>query len=375
MAGPLSGYRFIEMIGIGPGPYAGMLLADLGADVIAVERVGAAPTLPKDVTRRGKRFISVNTKSPDGADLVRDLAKAADALFEGYRPGVMERMGLGPDILLADNPRLVYGRMTGWGQTGPLADRAGHDINYIAVAGALGAMGPAGAPPTPPLNLVGDFGGGSMFLIMGMLSALLSAQKTGKGQVVDAAMVDGVASLMGLFHAIQASGMWGAPRGQNLLDGGAAHYGTYGTLDGKFMAVGPLEPQFAAEFYRLMDMPEDSMAKHMSPADWPEVRCMLEDRFAAKTRDEWTEIFSASDACVTPVMGLGEAPDHPHMQARGSFFKAGGITQPAAAPRFSATPPMVDGNLPGPGSAAADILAELGYSADKIAALKSGGVI
>ncbi len=375
MAGPLTGVRIIEMVGIGPGPYAGMLLADLGAEVIAVERIGGSSSLPKDLFRRGKRFIGVDTKTDSGKAVVRTLAKTADALFEGFRPGVMERLGLGPDDLMALNPKLVYGRMTGWGQTGPLADRAGHDITYIAVAGALGAMGPAGAPPVPPLNLVGDFGGGSLFLIMGLLSALLHAQKTGEGQVVDAAMVDGVASLTGLFHALSGAGLWGAPRGQNWLDGGSAHYGTYETRDGKYMAIGPLEPQFAAEFYRLMDMPDDAMAKHMSPTDWPETRAQLAERFAAKTQAEWTEIFDGTDACVAPVMDLTDAPNHPHMKARASHFEASGLTQPAPAPRFSVTEPSVDGTLPTPGSATDAVLTDIGFDAETIAKLRADKVI
>lgn len=375
MPGPLEGVTVLEMVGIGPGPYAGMLMADMGAKVIAVERVGTGPGLiARDIIRRGKTFISINTKTPEGRDLVLDLAKQADALIEGFRPGVMERLGLGPEAMMAQNPKLVYGRMTGWGQNGPLAERAGHDINYIAVSGALGGMGPADGPPTPPLNLVGDLGGGSLFLVSGLLAGMLSAARTGNGQVVDAAMVDGSSHLMSMFHAFAASGGWPMPRGQNLLDGGAPFYGSYETSDGRYMAAGPIEPQFAMQFYQILGL-DALMADHMSMPKWAENKEKVALRFKEKTAAEWAAKFDGTDACVAEIIPFQEAAKHPHMKARKAFFEAEGISQPAPAPRFSETPSPINANLPKAGSGTDAVMAMLGYKAEAIQALRDSKVI
>ncbi|MFJ9929748.1 alpha-methylacyl-CoA racemase [Streptomyces misionensis] len=341
--GPLHGVRVVELAGIGPGPFAAMLLADLGADVVRVDRPGG-PGLgidpAHDVTNRNKRSVVLDLKSPDGAARVLDLAERADVLVEGYRPGVAERLGVGPAECHARNPRLVYGRMTGWGQDGPLAERAGHDVSYIAVTGALGLIGRPGEPPAVPANLLGDYAGGSLYLVVGVLAALHHARATGTGQVVDAAIVDGTAHLSAMIHGMLSAGAWQDRRGANLLDGGCPYYGTYETADGGHMAVGALEDRFSEQFLRLLDL-ADLLDARGDLSRWDELRARIADRFRARTRAEWTAVFEGTDACVAPVLSLREAPHHPHLAARGTFTEHAGLTQPAPAPRFLATPAAV----------------------------------
>ncbi|KIZ15157.1 CaiB/BaiF CoA transferase family protein [Streptomyces natalensis] len=356
--GPLSGVRVVELAGIGPGPFAAMLLADLGADVVRVDRPGGAglgidPAC--DVTNRNKRSVLVDLKDPRGAARVLDLAERADVLIEGYRPGVAERLGVGPQECLARNPRLVYGRMTGWGQQGPLADTAGHDIGYIAITGALGMIGPSDGPPAVPANLMGDYAGGSLYLVIGVLAALQYARtEGGRGQVVDAAIVDGTVHLTAMIHGMLAAGGWQDRRGANLLDGGTPFYGTYETADGGYMAVGALEKRFYAEFIRLLGIADDAPSRD-DLAAWGELRTAIAARFKTRTRDEWTAVFQESDACVAPVLSLREAPEHPHLAARGTFVDHGGLTQPAPAPRFSLTPGAVRTPPARPGADTEDI--------------------
>ncbi|MFD6204011.1 CaiB/BaiF CoA transferase family protein [Streptomyces rubiginosohelvolus] len=341
--GPLTGVRVVELAGIGPGPFAAMLLADLGADVVRVDRPGGAGLgidPAHDLTNRNKRSVVLDLKSDEGPARVLDLVERADILVEGYRPGVAERLGVGPDACLARNPQLVYGRMTGWGQDGPLADRAGHDIAYIALTGTLSMIGRPDEPPTVPANLVGDYAGGSLYLVVGVLAALQHARAHGEGQVVDAAIVDGAAHLATMIHGMLAAGSWQDRRGANLLDGGCPFYGTYATSDGGHMAVGPLEGQFYAEFARLLGIAE-AFPDRWDLARWDELRAAVTERFLTRTRAEWTEVFAGTDACVAPVLSLGEAPHHPHLAARSTFVEHGGRTQPAPAPRFSATPVSV----------------------------------
>lgn len=350
--GPLTGVRVVELAGIGPGPFAAMLLADLGADVVRVDRpggpvIGIDPAF--DLTNRNKRSVLVDLKDESGAGQVLDLVERADVLIEGYRPGVAERLGVGPDACLERNPRLVYGRMTGWGQDGPLAGRAGHDIGYIALTGTLSMIGRAGEPPTVPANLVGDYAGGSLYLVVGVLAALQHARTPeGRGQVVDAAIVDGAAHLATMIHGMLAAGSWQDRRGSNLLDGGCPFYGSYETSDGRHMAVGALEPRFYEQFAELLGLGEEAPDRN-DPARWEELRALVADRFSTRTRAEWTEVFEGTDACVAPVLSLREAPGHPHLAARSTFVEHGGLTQPAPAPRFSATPVSVRGApaLPG----------------------------
>ncbi|MCE7046453.1 CaiB/BaiF CoA transferase family protein [Streptomyces purpurascens] len=355
--GPLTGVRVVELAGIGPGPFAAMLLADLGADVVRVDRPGGpglAIDPAYDVTNRNKRSVVVDLKSPDGPGYVLDLAARADILVEGNRPGVAERLGVGPEACHARNPRLVYGRMTGWGQDGPLAGRAGHDIAYIAPTGTLGMIGRPDEPPAVPANLLGDYAGGSLYLVVGVLAALNHARATGTGQVVDAAIVDGTAHLATMIHGMLAAGGWQDRRGANLLDGGCPYYGTYETADGLHMAVGALEPQFYEEFLTLLGI-EDQAAARKDVTRWGELREQIAIRFKTRTRDEWTAVFEGSDACVAPVLSLREAPHHPHLAARGTFTDHGGITQPAPAPRFSATPTSVRTGPARPGADTADV--------------------
>ncbi|MFF7867584.1 CaiB/BaiF CoA transferase family protein [Streptomyces qaidamensis] len=355
--GPLSGVRVVELAGIGPGPFAAMLLADLGADVVRVDRPGGpglAIDPACDVTNRNKRSVVVDLKAPDGPEQVLDLTARADILVEGYRPGVAERLGVGPEPCHARNPRLVYGRMTGWGQDGPLAQRAGHDIAYIAPTGILGMIGRPDEPPAVPANLLGDYAGGSLYLVVGVLAALHHARATGTGQVVDAAIVDGTAHLSTMIHGMLAAGGWQDRRGANLLDGGCPYYGTYETADGRYMAVGALEPQFYAEFLALLGV-EDRAAARKDVTRWGELREEVAARFKSRTRDEWTAVFDGTDACVAPVLSLREAPHHPHLAARGTFTDHGGITQPAPAPRFSATPTSVSTGPARPGADTADV--------------------
>ncbi|GGJ45780.1 CaiB/BaiF CoA transferase family protein [Streptomyces brasiliensis] len=354
--GPLTGVRVVELAGIGPGPFAAMLLADLGADVVRVDRPGG-PGLgidpAYDITNRNKRSVVVDLKV-DGPDRVLDLAARADILIEGYRPGVAERLGVGPEACHARNPRLVYGRMTGWGQDGPLAPRAGHDVTYIAVTGTLGMIGAPDEPPVVPANLVGDYAGGSLYLVVGVLAALHHACATGTGQVVDAAIVDGTVHLASMIHGMLAAGGWQDRRGTNLLDGGCPYYGTYETSDGQYLAVGALERQFYEEFLHRLDL-DDLAPAHKDWTRWGELRERVAERFRSRTRDEWTAVFEGSDACVAPVLSLREAPHHPHLAARGTFIDQGGITQPAPAPRFSATPTTVRTGPALPGTATEDV--------------------
>ncbi|MFE6666274.1 CaiB/BaiF CoA transferase family protein [Streptomyces sp. NPDC057697] len=359
--GPLAGVRVVELAGIGPGPFAAMLLADLGADVVRVDRPGGAglgidPAY--DLTNRNKRSVLVDLKAEGGAAAVLELAERADILIEGYRPGVAERLGVGPDAALARNPRLVYGRMTGWGQDGPLAERAGHDAAYIALTGTLSMIGRAGEPPVLPANLVGDYAGGSLYLVVGVLAALQHARTPGgRGQVVDAAIVDGAAHLATMIHGMLAAGGWQDRRGSNLLDGGCPFYGTYETADGQYMAVGPLEQRFYEEFGRLLGI-EDTAPDRSDITRWEELRTVVADRFRTRTRAEWTEVFEGSDACVAPVLSLREAPHHPHIAARATFVEHGGLTQPAPAPRFSATPASVRRGPARPGADTAAVAAD-----------------
>jgi alpha-methylacyl-CoA racemase len=339
MSGPLSDLRVLELAGIGPGPFAGMLLADMGADVVRVARPGDAAlfgSIP-DATLRGRTHVEADLKDEQGRDLVRSLADAADVLIEGFRPGVMERLELGPDQLLGSNPRLVYGRMTGFGQDGPLSRSAGHDINYISIAGVLGASRRVGELPMFPMNLIGDYGGGGMLLALGVLGAVLHARATGQGQVVDAAMVDGASLLATIIHSLHAGGIWSAEPGTNMIDSGAHFYEVYETADGRFMSVGALEPQFYAELLARLELPPDELPQ-WDRDRWPEFKRRVADVFRSRKRDDWAQVFEGSDACVTPVLDLFEAPSHPHNQARGNFVEFEGATLPAPAPRFGATP-------------------------------------
>ncbi|MFF1923917.1 CaiB/BaiF CoA transferase family protein [Streptomyces sp. NPDC058221] len=341
VAGPLDGVRVVELAGIGPGPFAAMLLADLGADVVRVDRPGPSPLggdPAHEVTNRNKRSVLVDLKSPEGPDTVRALAARAEILVEGYRPGVAERLGVGPEECMAVNPALVYGRMTGWGQQGPLASLAGHDIGYIATAGVLSMSGAPDGPPVFPANLLGDYAGGSLYLTTGVLAALLTARLTGRGQVVDAAIVDGTAHLTTMFWGMFAEGTWQDARGRNLLDGGCPHYGVYETADGGWMAVGALEPQFYAVFVSLLGADAEDLPDRADPGNWPALRAVFTTRFKAATREEWTAVFEGTDACVAPVLSLHEAAGHPHLTGRGTYTEAHGIIQPAPAPRFSDTP-------------------------------------
>ena len=357
MTGPLAGIRIIEFAGLGPGPFAAMMLADQGAEVIRIDRPGAVLDR-HDPALRSRRSVTLDIKTQDGAAAARELCRSADGLIEGFRPGVMERLGLGPEQLLADNPKLVYGRMTGWGQDGPLAQAAGHDINYIALSGVLHTVGRAGEKPVPPINYAGDFGGGGMLLAFGMAAALVAVKTGGPGQVVDAAMTEGSSLLAGMLRWLGATGRWREERGVNLLDGGAPFYDTYETADGKYVAIGAIEPQFYAlllEKLGLRDDPEFRM--QLDPAAWPSLKARLNDIFRTKTRDQWSTLMEGTDICFAPVLSLAEAPDHPHNRARGAFVEVGGMIQPAPAPRFSATP--ADAPRP-PGEAGADNEALLG---------------
>ncbi len=336
--GPLAGLRVVEFEAIGPAPFAAMLLADLGADVVRVARPDAPQLDKRDIVERGRRVLRIDLKSGDGVGAALTLLDHADALLEGFRPGVMERLGIGPETVLQRNPRLVYGRMTGWGQTGPLAAATGHDINYIALSGALHAIGEAGGAPVPPLNLLGDFGGGALYLVVGVLAALFEARRSGRGQVVDAAIVDGTASLLTFIHAAMARGEWRDTRGSNRLDGGAPFYTTYRCADGGYVSVGALEPQFHAELLRRLGLPPEAFADRLDPASWPRLRTLLGNAFAARTQQECRELLEGTDACFAPVLSLSAAATHPHLAARGVFVALDGIPCPAPAPRFSRTP-------------------------------------
>ncbi|NKQ53227.1 CoA transferase [Amycolatopsis sp. K13G38] len=347
MAGPLTGLRVVELAGIGPGPHAAMLLADLGADVVRVERPGSKD---RDALLRGRRSVFADLKTAEGRDRVLGLAGAADVLIEGYRPGVAERLGVGPQACHAVNPRLIYGRMTGWGQEGPLAQRAGHDINYISLTGSLHAIGRAGERPVPPLNLVGDFGGGSMFLLAGVLAALWERERSGQGQVVDAAMVDGASVLTQMMWAFRGQGSWSDERGVNLLDGGAPFYDTYACSDGRYVAVGAIEPQFYARLLDGLGLDAADLPAQLDTEGWPTVRARFTEVFGAHPRDHWEKVFAGTDACVTPVLTFAEAAQHPQMAARGTLTELDGVTQPAPPPRFSRTVPAVPAAPPEPGA-------------------------
>ena len=373
--GPLSGFKIIELAGIGPGPFCGMMLSDMGADVIRVDRKGAAGGRGRDVLARNRRSIAVDLKHPDGVATVLRLCAGADALFEGFRPGVTERLGLGPEQCMAHNPKLVYGRMTGWGQDGPMAQAAGHDINYIGLSGALHAIGPRGGKPVPPLNLIGDFGGGGMLLAFGIVCALLETQKSGRGQVVDAAMVDGAASLMAMFFTMRAGGAFNEERGTNLLDGGAHFYDTYETLDGKYVCIGSIEPQFYAELLQKTGVDAAQFKEQMNPAGWPALKAELTRVFKTRTRDAWCAIMEGSDVCFAPVLSLSEAPAHPHNLHRRTFLEVDGVTQPAPSPRFSRTVAEVRHGARKPGEDTAEVLASFGFSADEINGLRSRAAI
>jgi alpha-methylacyl-CoA racemase len=377
--GPLQGVKIVELAGIGPGPFAGMLLSDMGADVLRIDRAqqvtGDFSKPNRDSMYRGRRSVGVDLKHPEGVETVLRLVETADALFEGFRPGVTERLGLGPDVCLARNPKLVYGRMTGWGQDGPYAQAAGHDINYIALAGALAHFGREGSKPTPPINLVGDFGGGGMFLAFGIVCGILEAQRSGRGQVIDAAMVDGSAILMSMMWGLKAIGFWDEAMGVNVLDSGAPFYDTYETKDGKFVSLGSLEPQFYAELVNRLGLADAGLPAQMDRAGWPELRERFTALFKTKTRDEWSAILEHSDACFAPVLTMSEAVAHPHIKARGTVINRDGVDQPAPAPRFSRTPGEVARDAPWPGQHTDEALAEWGFDADAIAKLRDAGAL
>lgn len=355
--GPLTGLNVVELAGIGPGPHACMLLADLGADVVRIQRAsGTGPgiDIERDVALRGRTIVEANLKDPDDVASVLDLIDRADVLIEGFRPGVTERLGLGPDVCLARNPGLVYGRITGWGQGGPNAHRAGHDLNYISSTGILDSIGRAGERPVPPLNLVGDFGGGSMFLVFGVMAALWERERSGRGQVVDAAMVDGASALAQMMWSMRGNGTWAEGRGRNTLDGSAPFYDTYTCSDGKFFAVGAIEPQFFAELLRLLDLDAEPLPQQWERSRWGELRAALENAFASRTRDEWAEVFDGTDACATPVLSWEEATRDPHLQARGTLARIDGVDQAMPAPRFSRTPAATPRPVTGDRSALGD---------------------
>jgi alpha-methylacyl-CoA racemase len=376
MSGPLTGVRVLEFEAIGPAPFAGMLLADMGADVLVVDRPGASDLGLKrerwtDVMLRGKRSVTLDLKQPSAAEIVFSLSEKADALIEGFRPGVMERLGLGPDAALARNPRLVYGRMTGWGQDGPLAPRAGHDINYIALAGVLNAFGRKGEAPVPPLNLVGDFGGGGMLLGFGVVCALLETRGSGRGQVIDAAMVEGASLLAAMFAGFLATQSWSEERGMNSLDTGAPWYNVYQTKDGKYVSIGAIEARFYEELLSRLNLP--LMPQH-DRSGWPEMKQIFSKTFRSKTREEWCALFEGSDACFAPVLSFSEARGHPHNAARGAFLNSGNVAQPAPAPRFSRTPGAVRRAPPERGEGGGQALADWGFTSDEIRRLESRGL-
>lgn len=375
MTGPLQGIRIIEFAGIGPGPFCGMMLADHGAEVIRIDRPGGFMD-PRDPLSRNRTSIALDMKTPDAVAIARDLCKSADGIIEGYRPGVMERLGLGPDVLLADNPRLIYGRMTGWGQFGPYAHAAGHDINYISLSGVLHGIGRAGEKPVPPVNYVGDFGGGGMMLAFGMASALVHAARTGEGQVIDCAMTDGSALLAGMTWGFNAAGRLKDEAGVNMLDGGAHFYDSYACADGKFISIGSIEPQFYALLREKTGLTDDpDFDAQMDPSQWGPLKEKLTALFLTSTRDEWCRVMEMTDVCFAPILSLGEAPQHPHNVARETFVTVGGAVQPAPAPRYSGTVNDTPRAAPAVGADGDAVLAGLGYDATKIAALRDGGAV
>lgn len=373
--GPLAGVKVIEFAGIGPGPFCAMLLSDMGAEVIRIDRKGARGGSKFDITSRGRRSLAFDLKKPEAVEAVLKLIAKADMLLEGFRPGVMERLGLGPDAALGRNPRLVYGRMTGWGQTGTLANAAGHDINYIALTGALHAIGRKDEKPVPPLNLVGDFGGGALYLAFGMVCALFEAQKSGKGQVVDTAMTDGAASLMSMFYGMKASGFWTDRKGDNLLDGAAHFYDTYETADGKWVAIGSIEPQFYALLLEKTGIADPEFQAQMDKSKWPSLKAKVANVIRTKTRDEWDVLMLNTDVCYAPVLSLDEAPRHPHNVSRQTFVEIDGVVQPNVAPRFSRTVPKVQGPAPHAGAHTESALKDWGFSGADIHALSQAGAI
>ncbi|KQS54587.1 carnitine dehydratase [Geodermatophilus sp. Leaf369] len=380
-SGPLVGTRVVEFAALGPAPFAALLLADLGADVVTVDRVPAGgrgdglTAMTTGALGRGRRSIAVNTKDPAGRELVLDLVAGADALIEGFRPGVMERLGLGPEPCLARRPSLVYGRMTGWGQEGPLAMSAGHDVNYIAAAGVLGHIGPTDGPPVVPLNVVGDFGGGGMLLALGVLAAMLEARGSARGQVVDAAMVDGSALLMTMMYELAGRGQWNPARQSNMNDGGAHFYGVYETSDGRYVSIAAMEPKFYAVLLDLIGLSADDLPDQWDTTAWPALRERLAAVFRTRSRQEWTDLLEGTDACFAPVLSMAEAPSHPHAVARDAFVTVDGVVQPAPAPRFSRTPAAVDRGTARVGEHTAEVLAELGLSPAQVDDLVAGGSV
>lgn len=372
--GPLTGLKIVEFAGIGPGPFCGMLLSDLGADVVRIDRKGVGRGAPSDIGSRGRRSVALDLKQPASVETCLKLMEKADGIIEGFRPGVMERLGLGPDVALKRNPKLVFGRMTGWGQTGPLSHSAGHDMNYIAITGALHAIG-TDDKPVPPLNLVGDFGGGALYLAFGLMAGIIQARETGKGQVVDCAMSDGAASLMAMFYGMKAAGGWKETRRSNLLDGGAHFYDTYQCSDGKWVSVGSIEPQFYALLLEKTGITDPEFQKQMDRSAWPSLRAKLAAVIATKTRDEWTTIMGGTDVCFAPILDLDEAPKHPHNVARQTFVEVAGVTQPAPAPRFSATPGAIQGPPPAIGAHNREALTDWGFSSADIDALNASGAL
>ncbi|HUN51090.1 MAG TPA: CaiB/BaiF CoA-transferase family protein [Candidatus Sulfotelmatobacter sp.] len=378
--GPLAGIKVVELAGIGPGPFCSMMLSDMGAEVLRVDRTEAAdlgvPTDAKyNLLNRGRRSVAVDLKKPEGIAAVKKLIAKADAVIEGFRPGVMERLGLSPEECLKLNPRLVYGRMTGWGQAGPIAHAAGHDINYIALTGALYSIGNHGGPPVPPLNLVGDFGGGAMYLAFGIVCALLECRSSGRGQIVDTAMIDGAASLMTGIYGLRAAGRWTDSRGSNILDTGAPWYGVYETKDGKHVSIGAIEAKFYAELLRLTGLDKESLPKQHDRAGWPKLRERLTAVFKGKTREEWCKVMEGSDVCFAPVLSMAEAPNHPHMKARGTFVEVDGVMQPGPAPRFSRTRAEIQRGPARAGQHTQEALADWGFSAGDIEGLRKAAAI
>ena len=377
--GPLAGVRVVEMAGIGPAPFCGMLLADMGAEVVRIDRLtpsglGFQTPVRYDLLNRGKRSVALDLKSPEGVAAVLRLVEKADALLEGFRPGVMERLGLGPDACHAANPKLVFGRMTGWGQEGPLAQAAGHDLNYIALTGALASIGRQGQPPTPPLNLVGDFGGGSLYLAMGVLAALIEARGSGRGQVVDAAIVDGAASLMTMFQAFVQMGAWTGERGANLLDGGAPYYDVYETSDGRHVSIAAIEPKFYAELLERLGLSDETLPGQNDRAGWPALRARFTETFKRRTRDEWCALLEGTDACFAPVLDLVECRTHPHMAERRVHVEVAGVTNPAPAPRFSRTAGGIAWPATAPGADTDEVLTAWGFDPAEVARLRASGV-
>jgi alpha-methylacyl-CoA racemase len=376
--GPLKGIRIIEIAGIGPGPFACMMLADLGADIIRLERPTGprgVDAVPGNVSNRSRRSVGIDLKNPEAVELVLRLVEGADGLVEGFRPGVAERLGIGPDECLSRNPRLVYGRMTGWGQDGPYASMAGHDINYISLAGALAHFGRPGEKPVPPINLVGDFGGGGMLLAFGLVCGLLESKSSGQGQVVDASMVDGSATLMAMIHGLRAMGLWNLEKGTNIIDGGAHFYDAYETADGKYISIGSIEPQFYAELLRLTGLDGEELPHQMDRQQWPALKERVAAIFKQKTRDEWCALMEGTDVCFAPVLTMEEAPSHPHNQARGTFVEVDGVVQPAPSPRFSRTPGAISRPPSAPGADTDEALTDWGLPEDDIVKLRSAGAI